>query len=142
MVKSLGADHIIDYTIQDALKTDQKYDIIFAARYSRPVKEIADALRPEGIYVSTSGGSLSRLYQEFIKGPQVFDNEHKTIAVIRPGIERKDLDFLRELIEAGRLKPVIDRVYPLERTAEAFKYYGKGHAKGKVVISIKPEKRT
>jgi NADPH:quinone reductase-like Zn-dependent oxidoreductase len=137
LVRSLGADHVIDYTKEDFTRSGNRFDIIFAIRYTRSIFAIRRALNPGGIYVSTAGPSITRLFQEFFIGPQIFRNESKRIAVINPEIKGTDLDFLRELIEADKIKPVIDRSYPLRETAEAFKYYGKGHARGKVVISIK-----
>jgi NADPH:quinone reductase-like Zn-dependent oxidoreductase len=138
MVRSLGADYAIDYTKGDFTKgKKQYYDVIFAARYSPSVYAIRRALRPGGIYVSTSGSSLSRLFQDFIIGPRVFHKENKRISVIQPEIRQADLDLIRELAESGEIKPFIDRRYPLKETGEAFRYYGRGHARGKVVIIIR-----
>ena len=136
MVRSLGADYVIDYTKEDFVKHGDLYDVIFAIRYSRSISEIKRALSPGGIYVSTASPSIRRLYQEFIIGPRIFKNEGKRIAVIEPEIKQIDLDFLKELAEAGRVRPVIDRRYTLREISKAFKYYGKGHARGKVVINI------
>ena len=122
MIKSLGADDAIDYTKEDFTCNGQLYDIIFAIRKSRPPRDIVRAIKPGGNYISTAGPSPMRLFQEFITGPRFFKKDGKRIAVIQPKIERKDLDVLRELIEAGKLKPFIDKVYPLSQTAEAFKY--------------------
>lgn len=137
LVKSLGADHAIDYTKEDFTENGILYDVIFGIRKSRNVKDIIRALAPGGIYVSTAGPSPARLMQEMVTGPGLFKKAGKTIAVINPVIDVKDLETLTKLIEAGKLKPVIDRVYPLSKTAEAFRYYGKGHARGKVVIKIR-----
>lgn len=137
LVRSLGADHVIDYTREDFIRGDEHYDVIMGIRYSRSVYALKGALNPGGIYVSTAGASIPRLFQEFIIGPGVLQKEGKRIAVINPKLQHEDLDFLTGLIEAGKVKPVIDRRYPLSQTAEAFKYYGKGHARGKVVITIK-----
>jgi NADPH:quinone reductase-like Zn-dependent oxidoreductase len=79
---------------------------------------------------------VKRLFQEFIIGPRVFKKQGKKIAVINISIKQEDLDFIRKLIEASKIKPVIDRSYPLSETAEAFRYYAKGHARGKVAITI------
>jgi NADPH:quinone reductase-like Zn-dependent oxidoreductase len=137
LVRSLGTDQVIDYTREDFTQSGKRYDVIFAIRYTRPVNALKRALNPGGIYVSTAGPSISRLFQEFVIGPRAFQSEGKRIAVINPEIRRADLDFLTELIEADRVKPVIDRCYPLSETAAAFKYYGKGHARGKVVITMR-----
>jgi NADPH:quinone reductase-like Zn-dependent oxidoreductase len=136
MVRSLGADYFIDYTREDFTRKGKLFDIIFAIRYTPSIYALKRALSPGGIYVSTAGPSIPRLFQEFIIGPRIFKNEGKRIAVINSEMKRDDLDFLKELVEAGKVKPVIDRRYPLTKTAEAFNYYGKGHARGKVVITI------
>lgn len=137
MVRSLGSDYVIDYTREDFTRDKKQYDVIFAIRYTRSVFAIKRALLPGGIYVSTAGSSISRLLQEFFIGPPIFRSEEKRIAVINPEIKKIDLDFLRELVESGNIRPVIDRRYTLQKTAEAFKYYGKGHAHGKIVINIR-----
>jgi NADPH:quinone reductase-like Zn-dependent oxidoreductase len=136
MVQSLGADHVIDYTKEDFSKNGQLYDLIFAVRKSRSVWAIRRALKPGGIYVSTMGPSISRMIQEFFIGPRLFKGQGKQVRVIITKIDQKDLVFLKDLCEGGKLRPVIDKVYPLNETAEAFRYYGKGHARGKVVITI------
>jgi NADPH:quinone reductase-like Zn-dependent oxidoreductase len=136
MVRSLGADHVIDYTKEDFSKNGQLYDLIFAVRKSRSVWAIRRALKPGGIYVSTMGPSISRMIQEFFIGPRLFKGQGKQVCVIITKIDQKDLVFLKDLCEGGKLRPVIDKVYPLNETAEAFRYYGKGHARGKVVITI------
>jgi 2-desacetyl-2-hydroxyethyl bacteriochlorophyllide A dehydrogenase len=136
LVRSLGADYVIDYSKEDFTRSSQKVDLIFAARKSRSIYDIRRALKPGGIYVSAGGPSVKRLFQEFIIGPRVFKKQGKKIAVINISIKQEDLDFIRKLIEASKIKPVIDRSYPLSETAEAFRYYAKGHARGKVAITI------
>lgn len=137
MVRSLGADYVIDYTREDYTESKKQYDVIFAIRYTRSIFAIKRALRPGGIYVSTAGSSVSRLLQEFIIGPRIFRDEEKRIAIINPEMKPTDMDFLRELVELGKIRPVIDRRFTLKETTEAFRYYGKGHAHGKVVINIR-----
>ncbi len=136
LVRSIGADHVIDYTREDFTKNGQQYDLILAVRKSRPVWAIKRALGPQGIYVSTASPSISRLFQEYLIGPRIFKNGDKKIAVIITKVEQKDLMFLKEIIEAGKVRPVIDRTFPLSEVPEAFRYYAKGHARGKVVITI------
>jgi NADPH:quinone reductase-like Zn-dependent oxidoreductase len=136
MVRSLGADHVIDYTKEDFTKNGQQYDLIFAARYTRSIWAIKRALSPNGIYVSTAGPSPLRLFQEFGIGPRILKNEHKKVVVITIECNQNDLSLIREIIEAGKVKPVIDRSYPLSDISKAFRYYGKGHVQGKVVIKI------
>jgi NADPH:quinone reductase-like Zn-dependent oxidoreductase len=136
MVSSLGADHVIDYKKEDFTKNGEQYDIVFAIRNTRSVFAIKNALRPKGIYVSTASGSPVRLFQEMGIGPRNFKKEEKEISVISPQLNQNDLVFMKELIEAGKVKPIIDRVYPLSEISQAFRYYGKGHARGKVVIAV------
>jgi NADPH:quinone reductase-like Zn-dependent oxidoreductase len=136
MVRSLGADHVIDYTKEDFTRSGQHYDLIFAARKTRSVLAITRALTPSGIYVSTGGPSISRLLQEFFIGPRILKNSDKRVVVIDIHMDQKDLVFIKELIEAGKVRPVIDRRYPLSQVSEAFRYYAEGHARGKVVITV------
>ena len=111
LVKSLGADTVIDYTKEDFTNRDEKYDFIFNAVGKRKARlQCKNALTPNGKHVTVDDGS--------------------------PKIQMEDLIFLKELVEAGKLKPVIDRCYPLEQMAEAHRYIDKGHKKGNVVISI------
>jgi NADPH:quinone reductase-like Zn-dependent oxidoreductase len=136
MVRSLGADHVIDYTKEDFTKSGQLYDLILAVRKTRSVFAIKRALSPGGIYVSTASGSPVRLYQEAVVGPRNFKQDGKEIHIISGKTNQKDLLFTKELIEAGKVRPVIDRRYPLSEVLEAFRYYEKGHARGKVVITM------
>lgn len=136
MVRSLGADHVIDYTREDFTKSGQQYDLILAVRKSRSVFAIKRALSPKGIYVSTASGSPVRLYQEAVIGPRNYRKDGKEIAIISGKANQKDLVFIKELIEAGKVRPVIDRRYPLSEVLEAFRYYDNGHARGKVVIAM------
>lgn len=136
LVRSLGADHVIDYTKEDLAKNGQQYDLILAVRNTRSIYVIKRALRPKGIYVSTAGPSPLRLYQEAVVGPQNFRKDGKEIAIISGKANQKDLVFIKGLIEAGTVKPVIDRCYPLSEVLEAFRYYARGHARGKVVITV------
>ena len=141
LVRSLGADHVIDYTKEDCTRNGQHYDLIFAVRKSPSIFAIKRALSPGGIYVSTAGPSPSRLFQEFFIGPRIFKNSDKKVAVINLQINQGNMVFIKELIEAGKVKPVIDRSYPLSQVPEAFRYYAKGHARGKVVITVEHEQR-
>lgn len=136
MIQSLGADHVIDYTKEDFTKNGQKYDLIFAARYAPSIWAIKRALSPNGIYVSTAGPSLFRFFQEFVIGPRILKKEHKKVVVITIECCQKDLLFIKNLIETGKVRPVIDKSYPFSKISNAFKYYGKGHVRGKVVIKV------
>jgi NADPH:quinone reductase-like Zn-dependent oxidoreductase len=135
MVRSLGADHVIDYTKEDFTKSGQRYDLIFATAY-RSILDCKRILRPQGIYVSTGGPGMARIFQDMLLGPLISRNGGKKLVGGWVLVPNKDLAFMSELIEAGRVKPVIDRRYLLSEAAEAFRYFGEGHARGKVVITV------
>jgi NADPH:quinone reductase-like Zn-dependent oxidoreductase len=134
MVCSIGADHVIDYTQEDFTQHGPQYDLIVASAGYRSIFDYKRALRPGGRYVST-GGSMKQVFQGLLLGPFVSMGGSKKLGamVVKPN---KDLGFMKELLEAGNVTPVIDRRYPLREVAEALKYYGKGHARGKVVITV------
>ena len=139
-VKSLGADHVIDYTKDDFTENGKTYDIIFDTVGKRSFSECKGSLRDEGIYLTTVPTPvimLHALWTARSSGKKV----RFVAAGLRPAREKiKDLVFLTELIEAGKIKPVIDRCYPLERTAEAHRYVEAGHKKGNVVITVEHNK--
>jgi NADPH:quinone reductase-like Zn-dependent oxidoreductase len=134
-MRSLGADHVIDYTREDFTKNGKQYDLILDIVAHRSVFAYKRALRPNGSYF-LAGGSVATILQILFLGPWIRRTTGKKIRVlaVRPNIE--DLDFMKELIEAGKVTPVIDRTYPLSEVPEAMGYVGKGHAQGKVVISV------
>jgi NADPH:quinone reductase-like Zn-dependent oxidoreductase len=140
MVRKLGADYVIDYTKEDFTRNGKTYDLIFAIRASRPARDIKRSLTARGIYVSTGGPSFRRLFQDMLMGPLLSKKDGKKLGgawVER--VSQADLSLLRELIEAGKVKPVIDKIYPLSLVADAFRYYGTGRARGKVVVTIEDE---
>lgn len=131
MVKSLGADKVIDYTKEDFTKSGQTYDIIYETVGKSSFSRGKSLLKEEGIYLGGNPG-MSEMVQ---MGWTSMTSSKK--AIFGPAPEHKeDLIFLKELIEAGKLKAVIDRRYPLEQTAEAHRYAEKGHKKGNVVITV------
>jgi len=134
MMRSIGADQVIDYTREDFTKNGQRYDLIldFAAYHS--IFDYKRALSPKGIYVMV-GGSSARIFQVMFLGPWVSMTGSKKMGILmhKPN---KDLAFMKELFEAGKVVPIIDRRYPLNETAEALRYFGEGHARGKVVITV------
>jgi NADPH:quinone reductase-like Zn-dependent oxidoreductase len=141
MVSSLGADHVIDYTKEDFTKSGQLYDLILAASGGyRSIFDYKRALSPRGIYVST-GGSMAQVYQGML-GPLISMTGSKKLTFLILRLNQKDLVFMKELLEAGKVKPVIDRSYPLNEVAEAFRYYGEGHAQGKVIITVEHSDKT
>jgi 2-desacetyl-2-hydroxyethyl bacteriochlorophyllide A dehydrogenase len=134
LVKSLGADKVIDYTKEDFTKTGQPYDIIFDAVRKTSFSRCKNSLKQKGAYVTVDYPLLQALWTSMVGSKKVI------FGVARRNPE--DLVFLKELIEAGKLKSVIDRRYPLERTAEAHGYVEKGHKKGNVVITVEHGKET
>jgi NADPH:quinone reductase-like Zn-dependent oxidoreductase len=134
LVLSIGADHVIDYTKEDFTQNGQQYDLILATAGYRTLFDYARALSPQGIYVVT-GGSMAQVFQPMFLGPLISMTGGKKMGNLMMRPNQEDLIFVKELIEAGILKPVIDRCYPLSEAAEALQYYGKGHSRGKVVIT-------
>ena len=126
LVRSIGADYVIDYTQEDFTLNEGRYDRIIDIVAKRPMSDYLRALSPEGRYVAVAFNPRSMLSRGGDKkaGP----------LVVNPSDE--DLPLLKELIEAGKVKPVIDRRYPLSEVAEALRYYGERHSRGKVVISV------
>ena len=135
LVKSLGADKVIDYTQDDFTQNGETYDIIFDTVGKRSFSECKNSLTPRGVYLTTIPGVEILLMLWPIK----VDRRSAKFAAtgLRSASKKnKDLLFLKELIEAGKLKAAIDKRYPLEQTAEAHRYVGKGHKKGNVVITV------
>jgi NADPH:quinone reductase-like Zn-dependent oxidoreductase len=135
MARSLGADHVIDYTQQDFTQNGHRYDLILAANGYHPLSDYRRTLNPEGIYVGT-GGSTAQTFQAMLLGPIISMTGSKTIVNMLVKPNKNDLIFMKDLLEAGKVVPVIDRRYPLSEVAEAFRYVEEGHAQGKVVITI------
>ncbi len=138
MARSIGADHVIDYTQADFTKNGKQYDLILAANGDRSISEYKRALAPKGTYV-TSGGSGAQAFQAMIFGPGISMTGSKKMGNLLARPNKKDLTFLKELLEAGKVVPIIDRRYPLREVPEALRYLEEGHAKGKVVITIGTE---
>jgi NADPH:quinone reductase-like Zn-dependent oxidoreductase len=134
MVTSLGADHIIDYTRQDFAQSGQTYDMIFDAVGKSSFSHCQGALKPKGVYLST----LPTLVL-FLQMAQTSRGRGKKAIYADPINTKKDLTFLKELMEAGELKAVIDRRYPWQQIAVAHRYVEKGHKKGNVVIAVEHE---
>ncbi|UCF06092.1 MAG: NAD(P)-dependent alcohol dehydrogenase [bacterium] len=136
MVRSIGADFCIDYTKEDFTQNGQRYDLIIAANGYHSISDYKRALTPKGTLVVT-GGSMAQVFQSMFLGPLISLIGSKKI--INMGVaqtNKKDLTFLKELLEAGKVKPVLDRRYTLREVPDALRYFGEGHARGKVVITM------
>jgi NADPH:quinone reductase-like Zn-dependent oxidoreductase len=131
MVKSLGADKAIDYTKEDFTQSGETYDVIFDAVGKSSFARCKDSLKEKGVYLSTLP-KTAVLLQVLLTSK----TDGKKVKMEGAPAKIENLLDLKELIEAGRLKTVIDRRYPLEQIADAFKYVEKGHKKGQVVITV------
>jgi NADPH:quinone reductase-like Zn-dependent oxidoreductase len=138
MVRSIGADHVIDYTQEDFTQSGQRYDLILAAGGYRSIFDYRRALSPKGTYVM-AGGAMAQVYEAMILGSFISMTGSKKMVNLSAMSNQDDLVFMKELIEAGKVVPVIDRCYPLNEVAEALRYYGEGHSQGKVVITVEQE---
>jgi len=131
LVQSIGADRVIDYTKEDFTKEGQTYDIIFDAVGKRSFSQCKSSLKQRGIYLSTI--ATIPLLLQMLWTSKIGDKKAK---FGMPPCSTRELDFLKDVIEAGRMRTVIDRTYPLSDTAEAHRYSERGHAKGKIVITL------
>jgi NADPH:quinone reductase-like Zn-dependent oxidoreductase len=136
MLRSIGADQVIDYTQEDYTKSGQRYELILDVVAYHSIFEYKRALSPKGIFVYV-GGSTAAIFQALFLGPLISRTGSKKMGVVmwKPN-KKEDLDFLKELYEAGKVVPVIDRRYPLSEVPEALRYLEEGHARGKVVITV------
>jgi len=131
LVRSIGADHVIDYTQEDVTNNGQLYDLIFDNAAYRSISKYRRILAPGGRYV-LAGGSMGRFFQLMLMSLTGVKNMGLMVA----NVNQKDLLFLIELMKAGKVKSIIDKLYPLSETAEALRYLEDGHARGKVVITV------
>ncbi len=134
-LRQLGADHVFDYTREDFTRSGKHYDLILAVNGYRPLAEYRRALSPQGRYVMV-GGDGNQLFEAMVKGPFVSRRGGQTVKNLMAAPNATDLAFVKDLIEAGRVTPIIDRTFPLEKTAEAVHHVGAGHAAGKVIVCI------
>jgi NADPH:quinone reductase-like Zn-dependent oxidoreductase len=134
-VRSLGADHVIDYTKEDFTRNGLHYDLIFAAGGHRSIFDYQRALSPEGTYVC-AGGSASQYFQALLLGPLISMLGSKKIGSMYANLNTDDYLFLAALIESGKLAHFIDRTYTLSEVPAALRYYGEGKAQGKIVITM------
>ncbi len=138
MVRSIGADHVVDYTQEDFTKNEQqRYDLIYDAVGNRSVSDYKRALKPGGTCAVAGFSSMPRLFEHAALGPLRSKTGNKKVGLMGMAkLNGKDLVILKELVETGKVKPVIDRRYPLSETADAIRYLEEGHARGKVVITV------
>lgn len=136
--RSLGADHVIDYTQDDFTKSGERYDLIIGVHGYRSILSYRRALSPRGTYVMAGSSRVfSQMLQTVVLGSLISRVGTKKMGFMGIAkLNQSDLVFLRDLLEAGKIRSVIDRRYPLEKTDEAFRYFGEGHARGKVVVSM------
>ncbi len=133
MVRSLGADHVIDYTREDFTRSGKKYDIILDNVANRSFAECRRALAPSGIHIPNSGrAGMGYIVKAFMRSAFVRQQGRPFLSAPN----REDMVFLKGLVENGKVKPVIDRTYTMSETHEALRYVGEGHVRGKVVITI------
>ena len=134
IMRAVGADHVVDYTQEDFTKKGQRYDWIldFAAHHS--IFDYNRSLCPKGIYVIV-GGASARIFQVLFLGPLISMITRKKMRILMHK-QNKDLALMEELFKAGKVKPVIDKLYPLSEVSEAFRYFGEGLHRGKIVITV------
>lgn len=135
LARALGADHVIDYTQVDPLRSGQQYDLIFAANGNRSIFDYKRVLTPRGTYVM-AGGSTTQLFQALLLGPLISIMGKQKMRSVSSTPNQADLLFMKALLESGKIKAVIDRRYPLSELPEAIRYIEAGHAKGKVIINV------
>jgi NADPH:quinone reductase-like Zn-dependent oxidoreductase len=134
-MRSIGADHVIDYTQEDFTKNEKEYDLILDPVADRSVFAYKRALKPNGSYFA-AGGSLATAFQVLLLGPLIRRTTGKKIRMLMVRPNLKDMVYMTELCETGKVVPVIDRRYPLSEVPEAIRYLGEGRAKGKIVINV------
>jgi NADPH:quinone reductase-like Zn-dependent oxidoreductase len=139
MVRSIGADHVIDYKQEDFTQNGQRYDLILDAAAYRSLSDLKRALGPKGIYVLV-GGSVGRFFQLMFRGSWLSKKGGQRFGTFVKKPKQKDLEFLKELLEAGKVVPVIDRHYTLSEVPEAIRYLEEGHTQGKTVICVPGER--
>jgi NADPH:quinone reductase-like Zn-dependent oxidoreductase len=134
MLRRMGFDHVIDYTQKDFTKNGQRYDLILDVKTNRSILHYMRALSPRGTYV-TVGGSMARLFQALLWWPLISLTSKKKIRLVSLKVN-KDLAYMKELFEAGKVKPVIDGPYKLSEVPEAMRYFAAGKHRGKVIINL------
>jgi NADPH:quinone reductase-like Zn-dependent oxidoreductase len=134
MMRSIGADHVIDFTQEDFTRNGQRYDVILDMEAHHSLRDYRRALSPAGTYL-VAGGSLALALRVLLLGPwfSLFGEKRMRVLALK---QNKDMAVLNELFEAGKVVSVIDKSYSLTEVPEALRYFGDGHARGKIVITI------
>jgi NADPH:quinone reductase-like Zn-dependent oxidoreductase len=135
LARSLGADRVVDYSKENVARQDRCFDLILAVNGYRSIFEYRRMLNPGGIYLM-AGGALAQILEALILGPVLSRAGGRKTGSYTARTDPRDLEFLAELFTAGKVKPVIDRRYPLSEAPDAFRYLARGHTKGKVVITL------
>jgi NADPH:quinone reductase-like Zn-dependent oxidoreductase len=140
LVKSLGADRVIDYTHEDFTRGGERWDVIFDLVNNHPLAALRRALEPKGVFVGCGGGAIEKSSIDYLKGmlgqAAIAPFVSQKLTSVLAKINRDDLKVLAELLEKGTIRSVIDRSYALNNIAEAISYVETGHARGKVTIAI------
>jgi NADPH:quinone reductase-like Zn-dependent oxidoreductase len=137
MVREIGADHVIDYTQEDFTRNGRHYDLIFDAVGNRSASAYRRALNPNGKCVVAGFSSLPRLFEHMVLGPLRSRIGDRWVGLMGMAqMNQQDLVFVKELVEAGKVAPLIERCYPLREVPEAIRHLETGHARGKVVITV------
>ena len=144
MIRSLGADHVIDYTQEDFLKQGKRYDLILAVNGYHPIFAYRRALLPTGRYVMVGASShlMQAMFQTMLLGPVMSRMGKQNMGFLMMDLPQADLALLKDLLKAGKIVPVIERQYSLREVPEAIRYVEKGHACGKVVIIVDQQETT
>ena len=137
ILQSIGPDHVIDYTKENFTQKEDRYDLILGVNGSHPISAYKRVLNPNGSFIHL-GGSESQMYQTLFLGPIISKTGNKKMSNLLQRASQNDLNYMKELLETGKVRPVIDRKYKLSEVPEAFRYFEKGHSQGKVVITVKP----
>ena len=136
MVRSIGADHVVDYTKEDFSKNGQQYDLIFDVAANRSVFAYQRALTPKGKYVMTGFSTIPHMLHVVALGSRIAKGEQRMFNMGLANVDQADLTFIGELLSAKKIIPVIDKVFPLGETAQALRQFEEVHAQGKIIISM------
>jgi NADPH:quinone reductase-like Zn-dependent oxidoreductase len=136
LLRSLGADHLVDYTQEDYTGSGILYDRVLDVIAHRKASDYRRVLKPNGVFAMIGGSMGSLLLRMMVTEPLLSKFRSKKLGIMGYRPNREDLDYLNRLFEEGKVKPVIDRCYPLSETADAFRYFGTGKVRGKIIISL------